>query len=89
MGTRPVILLTRNEGIRIRANITVAPVTTRIRSIPTEVELGPNDGLPQKCVANLDSLQTIRKALLRERIGILSASKLAAVEEGIRFALGL
>lgn len=89
VGTRPVILLTRNEGIRVRANITVAPVTTRIRGIPTEVELGPDEGLPQNCVANLDSIQTIRKALLRQRIDTLSPSKLEEVEAAIRFALAL
>src|SRR6266567_8696775 len=83
--TRPVLLLTRNEGIRVRSNVTIAPITTRVRSIPTEVALGPEDGLPRPCAANLDSLQTIGKAVLRERIDALSPEKLAAVEEAIRF----
>lgn len=89
VGTRPVLLLTRDEGIRVRANVTVAPVTTRVRGIPTEVDLGPDDDLPRDCVADLDSIQTVRKALLRDRLAVLSSSKLAAVEDAIRFALAL
>jgi mRNA interferase MazF len=89
IGTRPVLLLTRDEGIQVRTNVTVALITTHIRGIPTEVELGPADGLPRECVADLDSLQTIRKALLREHVASLSAAKLAAVEDAIRFALAI
>ena len=89
IGTRPVLLLTRDEGIHVRANVTVAPITTRVRGIPTEVALGTEDGLSRECVADLDSLQTVRKSLLRQRIAVLSATKLAAVENAIRFALGL
>jgi mRNA interferase MazF len=89
VGTRPVLVLTRDEGIRVRRNVTVAPVTTTIRSIPTELELGPADGLPRPCVADLDSLQTIRKSLLRDRITSLTSAKLAEAEDAVRFALAL
>src|SRR5438270_11774417 len=87
--TRPVLQLTRNESIQVRANVTVAPITTRVRGIPTEVSLGPDDGLPRDCLADLHSLPTVRKALLRERIETLSRMKLAAVEDALRFALGI
>jgi mRNA interferase MazF len=60
-GRRPVVLLSRNEAYAVRALVTVAPVTTRIRSIPAEVSLGPEDGLPRDCVANLDTIITIAK----------------------------
>jgi hypothetical protein len=54
-GRRPVVLLSRDEAYAVRALVTVASVTTRIRSIPAEVPLGPEDGLPRDCVANLDN----------------------------------
>ena len=58
-GRRPVVLLSRNEAYAIRELVTVAPVTTRVRQIPTEVPLGPAEGLPKSCVVNLDTITTI------------------------------
>lgn len=73
----------------MRALVTVAPVTTRIRRIPVEVPLGPEDGLPRACVANLDSIVTIARASLRERVASLGPEKLRAIDAAIHFALGL
>jgi len=67
----------------------VAPLTTRIRGIPSEVSLGDEDGVPRTCVVNLDSITTIAKASLRERLTALSAEKLKAVEEALHFSLGM
>ncbi|MGI0129901.1 MAG: type II toxin-antitoxin system PemK/MazF family toxin, partial [Thermoplasmata archaeon] len=53
-GRRPVLLLSRNDAYEVRALVTVAPVTTRVRSIPVEVPLGAADGVPRACVMNLD-----------------------------------
>lgn len=89
VGRRPVIVLTRDAVVAVRANVTVAPITTRTRGIPTEVSLGPEDGLPKPCVVDLDSLQTLSKATLRERIAPLSRQKMNEVEAAIRFALSL
>jgi len=69
--------------------VTVAPVTTRIRRIPTEVSLGKADGLPKACVANLDTVTTIPKGALRDQISSLDPGKIAAVDRALRFALGL
>lgn len=88
-GRRPVLLVSRDEAYRVRSQVTVAPVTTRIRRIPVEVPLGPEDGLPKSCAANLDSMVTIAKASLRDRITGLRPEKVEAVERAIRFALGL
>jgi len=88
-GRRPVVLLSRDEAYAVRALVTVAPVTTRIRSIPAEVQLGPEDGLPRDCVANLDTIITIAKASLQMRITGLRPEKMQAVDAAIRFALGL
>ncbi len=88
-GRRPVLLLSRDEAYLVRSLVTVAPVTTRIRSIPVELPLGMNDGMPKACVANLDSLVTIPKALLQERIAALGPERLRGAEEALRFALDL
>lgn len=88
-GRRPVLLLSRNEAYLVRELITVAPVTTRMRHIPVEVPLGPEDGLPRSCVANLDVITTIAKRSLKERLVALSPEKLKVVETAIHFALGL
>jgi mRNA interferase MazF len=88
-GRRPVVLLSRNEAYAVRELVTVAPVTTRVRQIPTEVKLGTEEGLPKRCVANLDTITTIPKRTLTERITALPKEKLTAVERALKFALGL
>lgn len=88
-GRRPVVLLSRDEAYAIRSLVTIAPVTTRQRGIPVEVALGPEEGLPRACVANLDSVTTIRKASLHERIAYLPLVKRLAIDAALRFALGL
>ncbi len=88
-GRRPVVLLSRNEAYTVRSLVIVAPVTTRIRHIPSEVQLGIDDGMQQECVANLDTITTIPKDCLQTRLAILSAKKLKEVEAAIHFTLGL
>jgi len=88
-GRRPVLLLSRDEAYAIRSLITVAPVTTRIRHIPSEVPLGTEDGMPRNCVANMDAITTIPKDCLRSHLTGLSSEKLRSVEAAIRFALGM
>ena len=88
-GRRPVILLSRDEAYDVRRLVTVAPVTMRIRGIPVEIPLGPKEGMPRECVANLDTVTTIPKDALRERLTVLSRSKMTAVDTALRFALGL
>ena len=89
IGKRPVVLLSRDEAYPIRNAVTVAEVTTTIREIPVEVSLGPEDGVPKRCVANLDTIITIRKELLRERVSLLSAEKISQVNQAIKFAFCL
>lgn len=88
-GRRPVVLLSRDEAYSVRELVTVAPVTTRIRRIPTEVVLDRPDGLPRRCVVSLDTVTTIPKRLLTERLALLAPPRLAAVDRALRFALGL
>ena len=88
-GRRPVVLMSRDEAYAVRSRVTVAPVTTRIRRIPVEVELGPEDGLPKSCVVNLDSIVTIPKSQLKQRVALLKPAKIRNIDAAVRFALGL
>jgi len=86
---RFVVLISRPSAYEIRTFVTVAEVTSTIRGIPSEVNLGKREGLPKKCVANTDVLVTIPKAWLKVRAGALSAEKRDALDEALRFSLGL
>jgi mRNA interferase MazF len=88
-GRRPVVLLSRDEAYSVRSLVIVSPVTIRIRGIPSEVPLGIDDGMPQDCVANLDTITTIPKDSLHSRLTTLSLRKLKEVEAAIHFALGM
>ena len=88
-GRRPVVLLSRDAAYAVRTAVTVVEVTTTIRHIASQVALGSADGLPRPCAANADTLVTIPKAWLDTRIAALTASKLVAVENAVRFALAL
>ncbi|OGX55808.1 MAG: hypothetical protein A2460_06155 [Omnitrophica WOR_2 bacterium RIFOXYC2_FULL_43_9] len=89
IGSRPVLLLSRDEAYEVRNAVTIAQITTTIRNIPVEVPLDDKDGLPQKCVANLDTLTTIRKAILTKGICSLSSQKMEQIDKAIKFALAL
>ncbi|MCB8984471.1 MAG: type II toxin-antitoxin system PemK/MazF family toxin [Ardenticatenaceae bacterium] len=87
---RPVLILTRDSAIPVLTGITVAPLTTTIRDIPTEVVLTPEvDGVLEVCAVNLDNLQTIPKANIGPLLTILSPEKIQAVEEALCFSLGI
>jgi mRNA interferase MazF len=88
-GHRPVVLLSRDEAYGIRSLIVVAPITTRIRSIPSEVLLRPDDGLPKDCVANLDTITTIPKECLKTRLVALNSTRIREIDKAVHFSLGL
>ena len=85
---RPVLILTRDSVIPYLSEVTVAPVTTRVRNIPSEVVLGRSDGMPRDCAVNLDHLQTIPKSKMGPLITTLSDRKLRSVMPALQFALG-
>jgi mRNA-degrading endonuclease toxin of MazEF toxin-antitoxin module len=64
-------------------------VTTTVRHLPTEVPLGPRDGLKRPSVVSLDDLTTIAKGHLSDRISVLSITKMRAVRAALIFALAL
>lgn len=88
-GRRPVVLISRDESYQVRNQAIVAEVTTRIRHLPTEVELGREEGLSRPSVANADVIRTVRLERLRELAGRLSTAKMRRVDEALRFALSL
>ena len=74
---------------RYPSRLFIAPVTTRIRRIPTEVALDKKVGIPKASVVNLDTLATIPKRTLAERISQLPEAKMRDVDDALKFALGL
>ena len=86
---RPVLILTRTSATGYLTALTVAPITTTIRGIPSEVVLTQDDGLLTECAANLDNIQTVAKANLGPLIAVLSSARMEEVDRAIGFALGM
>ena len=85
---RPVLILTRDSALEYLAEVTVVPITTHIRGIPTEVALDREDGMPRRCVITLDRVQTVSKGKLGPVICNLSHARLTEVRGALLFALG-
>lgn len=86
---RPVLILTRDSALEYLGEVTIAPITTTIRDIPSEVFLSKADGMPQDCVVNCDHLQTVSKGKIGSLITSLPSSRLNEVGRAIRFALAI
>ena len=85
---RPVVILTRDSALEFLGEVTVAPITTTIRDIPTEVALTKADGLPRECAVNLDHVQTVSTGRVGALITRLSAAHMTRVRAALLFALG-
>jgi mRNA interferase MazF len=85
---RPVLILTRNSALEFLGEVTVAPITSTIRDIPTEVILEKADGLPRTCVVNLDHVQTVGRGKIGPVITTLGTEKMTQVRSSLLFALG-
>jgi mRNA interferase MazF len=86
---RPVLILSRSSVIEYLGEVTIAAITSTIRDIPSEVELSEADGMRHVCAVNCDHLQTVSKGKIGQLITSLSAEKLRAVAQAVRFALDL
>ena len=86
---RPVLILTRNSILAYLGEVTIAPITSTVRDIPSEVFLSKNEGMPRDCAINLDHIQTVSKGKIGSLITRLSSEKLQQVREAILFALDL
>lgn len=78
-GRRPALIVTRDAAIPVLRTLVVAPVTRAVRGIPTEITLGPEDGLDRACAAAFDNLQLVPRSLLTERAGRLAPHKALAI----------
>lgn len=86
---RPVVILTRDSILEYLGEVTVAPVTSKIRDIPSEVFLSKQDGMPNDCAINCDHIQTVSKSKVGSLITTLSHAKLGKIRNAICFALNL
>ena len=85
---RPVVVLTRAEALPYLRTAMVAPITSTIRGIPSEVIVGPDEGLEDISAISLDNVQTVRQRQLRDCIGKLGSGKMAAVCIALAVATG-
>jgi mRNA interferase MazF len=86
---RPVLILTRDSILEYLGEVTVAPVTTTIRDIPSEVLLSKLDGMPRDCVVNCDHIQTVSKTRIGSRITVLDPAKMRMANDAMKFALSI
>ena len=86
---RPVLILTRDSVLEYLGEVTVAPITSTIRDIPSEVFLSKVDGMPRDCAVNCDHLQTVSKGKIGSLVTSLTPAKMADVGSAIRFALDI
>lgn len=87
--TRPVLILTRELVRPVLTRITVAPITSTIRGLSSELPVGPRNGLDQESVVSLDNIVTIPVATLGQQIGFLMPDQELALSTAIRNAFGL
>jgi mRNA interferase MazF len=85
-GRRPHVILTRDAAIPVLTSVLGVPATRTIRGIPTEVRLGPEDGMPDECALALDSVRPIRKAFCVERICSLAPAVMHRVCRALALA---
>ena len=88
-GRRPVVLVSRVDAYRVRNQVVVAEVTSRIRSLSAEVRLDQSDGMPKVCAAQFDTFHTIRKNRILSFITTLTPQRMIEMNDAIHFALGL
>jgi mRNA interferase MazF len=85
---RPILVLTRSSAIPYLSRATVAPITSTIRGVPSEVALGPEDGMKRACVVNLHNVITVNQQDIGRRIAQLSPRRMREVCAALAFALG-
>ncbi len=85
-GSRPFLVLTRDEAVEVLTKVLAVPATRTGRGIPTEVALDEADGMPRPCVLSLDNVTVIRKAMCTERITRLRPERMLEVCQALRHA---
>ena len=85
---RPVVVLSRDSAVPYLSTVTVAPITTSIRGVPSEVLLTENDGMKTHCAVNLHNVVTVTQNRLGKRVAQLSSLRMAEICMALRFSLG-
>lgn len=85
---RPVLVLTRQEVIGLLHTVMVAPITSTVHGAPSEVIVGPAEGLKRESAINLDHVQTVEQARLTRRLGSLSEGRMREVCRALAVASG-
>jgi mRNA interferase MazF len=85
---RPVVVLTRDSAVAYLSTVTVAPVTSAIRGVPSEVVLNEDDGMKASCAVNLHNAVTVSQDRLGKRVAQLSSLRMQEICAALRFSLG-
>jgi len=85
---RPVVVLTRAGAVRYLSTVTVAPITSTIRGVPSEVVLDERDGMKEPCAVNLHNAITVSKKRIGRRVTQLGIGRMGQICAAMRFALG-
>ena len=85
---RPVVVLTRDSALRYLSTAIVAPITSSIRGVPSEVKLDEEDGMKGLCAVNLHSPVTVSQQRLGKRIAHLTPMRMREICAALRFSLG-
>ena len=85
---RPVVVLTRDSAIAYLSSVIVAPVTSKIRGVPSEVVLNEEDGMKAPCAVNLHNAVTVSQYRLGRRVAHLSSLRMREICAALRFSLG-
>ncbi|MBV8827627.1 MAG: type II toxin-antitoxin system PemK/MazF family toxin [Acidobacteriaceae bacterium] len=84
---RPVLILTRDGALGHLSTVTIAPITSTIREVPSEVALGVEDGMKGPCAVNLHNAVTISQDRLGQRVANLNDIRMREVCAALRFSL--
>lgn len=87
VGRRPFLVMTRSAAIPVLHSVIAAPVSRTVRGIPTELRLGPDDGMPTDCVASFDNLRVVPKANLVQRVCVLEVARMEEACAALRIAI--
>ncbi len=85
---RPVVVLTRDSAISYLSTVSIAPITSTIRGVPSEVALGDDDGMEAPCAVNLHNTITVSQDRLGKRVARLSSARMNEICAALRFSLG-
>ena len=85
---RPVVVLTRDSAVAYLSTVTVAPITSAIRGVPSEVVLNEEDGMRSPCAVNLHNAVTVSQQRLGKRVAQLGAQRMSEICAALRFSLG-